>query len=201
MTITGGRFEGTIAGVGTTSGTRFVLGAWDETPFGPITDVMIERTDGHRVLIAPTTAVGTFISETYGFDEVRVETLAIQRSSTRWRVTAGTLRMEIVPARRTALGWLLVAVPRPIARSRVWCLLINPFARLVRPGVRTIGTAGNGREERYCALDEHRLSSARIEWDGVNQGALAPIDPPVRFGFGSTPRHPSLVRVTTYIAG
>ncbi|MEO9138991.1 MAG: hypothetical protein ABI345_07980, partial [Jatrophihabitans sp.] len=116
MTITAGRFDGTIAGVGTTSGTRFVLGAWDETPFGSITDVMIERPDGRRVLIAPTTEVGTFISETYGFDEVRVETLAIQRSSTRWRVTAGTLRVEIVPARRTALGWLLVAVPRPIAR-------------------------------------------------------------------------------------
>jgi hypothetical protein len=35
----------------------------------------------------------------------------------------------------------------------------------------------------------------------VDQGGLAPVDPPVRFGFGSTPRTPALVRVVTLITG
>lgn len=199
MSVTGGRFDGAIAGIGTSSGNRFVLGVWDSTPFGPIVDVMIEGRDGRRVLIAPTAQVGRFIGETYGFDEVRVALVTLERAAHRWQVTASTLRLEIVPGRRTAIGWLLAGVPRPIARSRTWCRLINPVARLLRPGVRTIGTAGHGREERYCALDEHRLTDARVEWDGVDQGALAQVDPAVRFGFGSTPRRPSVVRVTTFV--
>ena len=31
------------------------------------------------------------------------------------------------------------------------------------------------------------------------QGNLAAVDPPVRFGFGSTPRFPALARVTTTV--
>jgi hypothetical protein len=38
-----------------------------------------------------------------------------------------------------------------------------------------------------------------VTWDGEDQGGLAPVDPPVRFGFGSTPRTPSLVRVVTLV--
>jgi hypothetical protein len=33
----------------------------------------------------------------------------------------------------------------------------------------------------------------------MSLGALADVDPPVRFGFGSTPRFPALVRVTTTV--
>jgi hypothetical protein len=33
---------------------------------------MIERADGHRVLLAPTRAVGEFVAATYRFDEVRI---------------------------------------------------------------------------------------------------------------------------------
>ena len=47
------RFDGAIAGVGTASGTRLVLGMWPVSPFGPIVDVMIEEPAGHRVLVAP----------------------------------------------------------------------------------------------------------------------------------------------------
>jgi hypothetical protein len=48
-------FDGWIAGLGTTSGTRIVLGHWPRSPFGPISDVMLERGDGHRLLVAPVT--------------------------------------------------------------------------------------------------------------------------------------------------
>jgi hypothetical protein len=35
--------------------------------------------------------------------------------------------------------------------------------------------------------------------DGVDLGTLTDVEPPVRFGFGSTPRHPSLARITTTV--
>src|SRR5699024_6852506 len=44
------RFVGEIAGVGTTSGTRVVVGRWEDSPFGPFGDAMVETADGHRVL-------------------------------------------------------------------------------------------------------------------------------------------------------
>ncbi len=67
------RFDGAIAGLGTASGTRLVVGMWPVSPFGPIADLMIERPDGHRLLIAPEQPVADFIAATYRFDEVRVE--------------------------------------------------------------------------------------------------------------------------------
>jgi hypothetical protein len=47
----------------------------------------------------------------------------------------------------------------------------------------------------------HRIKSVSARFDGVDLGELRPVDPPVRFGFASTPQEPSLVRVLTRIAG
>ena len=44
------RFDGWILGLGTTSGTRLVVGHWPRSPLGAVSDVMVERPDGHRVL-------------------------------------------------------------------------------------------------------------------------------------------------------
>ena len=50
----GHRFHGAIAGVGSTSGVRIVVGRWDESPLGTFADVMLAEPDGTRVLLAPT---------------------------------------------------------------------------------------------------------------------------------------------------
>ena len=47
------RFDGAVAGIGTASGARLVVGMWPRSPDGSVTDVMIERADGHRILLAP----------------------------------------------------------------------------------------------------------------------------------------------------
>ena len=94
---------------------------------------------------------------------------------------------------------MLRAVPRPLATAPAWIGAVDVVARRVLPGVRTRGSAGQDRREYYGALDQHALTGARITWQGVDQGGLAPVDPPVRFGFGSTPRTPSLVRVVTLV--
>ena len=72
------RFTGAIAGVGSTSGVRFVVGRWTESPLGSFADVMVEDATGHRVLIAPRQQVADFVASTYSFDEVRVEPVSVE---------------------------------------------------------------------------------------------------------------------------
>lgn len=194
------RFDGTIAGLGTEAGVRLVIGMWRSSPFGPIADVMVELADGHRILVAPSAEVAAFIAGTYRFDEVRVEPVTLRVDGEVHRLRTATLSVDLVTGTRTPLGRLLALVPDRVARSRFWCRLIDPVARLVRHGVRTTGTAGGGRQEWYCATGERRLVSAAATLDGVHLGALRPVVPAVRFGFASTPPRPAAVDVTTWIA-
>ncbi|GAA2982830.1 hypothetical protein GCM10010519_16760 [Streptomyces lactacystinicus] len=192
------RFDGWIAGIGTASGTRVVVGHWAASPFGPFSDVMVEHADGTRILLAPTEGTAEFIADTYAFDRVRVVPVAVQRGATRWRVTAGPLDLRFTTGRRGVLGLALRAVPGPIAARPGWTALTDPLARLLL-GVRTRGTAGRGRREWYGVRDLHAVTAVTAVLDGRRLGPLAPVAP-VRFGFGSTPRRPSLVRVTTTVA-
>ncbi|WP_421118248.1 hypothetical protein ACE2AJ_12625 [Aquihabitans daechungensis] len=175
------------------------MGRWPASPFGSFADVMHEAPDGVRTLIAPTQEVADFVAETYVFDAVRIATVTTERSPGRLHVDAGGLVADVDVGPRAAVGWLLRAVPGPIARSRAWCTVIDPIARVVLRGVRTRGTAGNGRREWYGATDQHRIAGVTASIAGEDLGALADVWPPVRFGFSSTPRRPSLVRVTTTI--
>lgn len=202
------RFVGTIAGLGTAEGTRVVLGHWRRSPFGrgrggAFTDVMVERADGHRVLLAPTAQVGDYVSGVYLFDEVRVVDVRVATPPVRpgavWRVEAGPLALTLTVGRRTALGALLRCVPGPLATAPLFSELVDPVARRVLPGVSTTGSAAGGRREWYGARDVRAVTDARVRWDGADLGPLADVDPPVRFGFGSTPRSPSLTRVVSTV--
>lgn len=195
------RFDGFIAGLGTVSGLRAVVGHWPRSPFGGFTDVMVEGADGHRVLIAPDLRVAEFVAGTYVFDEVRIEPVAARVDGTRWSVEAASLTAAFAVGGRPLLGALLRAVPRPLATHPRWIGAVDAVARRVLPGVRTRGSAARGREEYYGALDLHRITGASVRFDGADAGTLAPVDPPVRFGFGSTPRAPSLTRVVTLVRG
>jgi hypothetical protein len=191
-------FDGWIAGIGTTSGVRLVLGHWPSSPFGPVSDVMIEHPDGHRRLLAPTAELGRFIAETYSFHDVTVVPVDVTRAGPQWSVTAGPLTLSFTTGARRALGVLLRSVPRPLSQRLPWVRAISTPARLLQ-GVRTYGTAGNNRREWYAAHDLHPVRDAAATLDGDDLGPLTAIDPPVRFGFTSTPRTPSLTRVTTTI--
>ena len=193
------RFDGWIAGLGTATGLRAVVGIWPRSPLGAFADVMVERPDGHRLLLAPSPAVADFVAGTYRFDEVRVGPVHARTDGVRWEVDAEPLALGFTVGRRAPLGMLLAAVPRPLATAPRWISVIDVIARYVLPGVRTRGSAGGGREEFYGALDLHHVTAATVDWEGVDQGALAPVSPPVRFGFGSTPQAPSLTRVTTVV--
>ncbi|MEV4339891.1 hypothetical protein [Streptomyces sp. NPDC049590] len=193
------RFEGWIAGLGTASGTRIVLGHWQRSPFGPFSDVMLEHPDGERLLLAPTRQAADFIAGTYVFDTVRVVPVRVGVADGTWTVTAGPLRLRFVTGRRRPLGLLLRAVPGAFARRPAWSALTDRPARLLMPGVRTRGSAGAGRREWYGARDLRAVRAVTASLDGVDLGAQAPVEPPVRFGFGSVPRRPSLTRITTTV--
>lgn len=193
------RFDGEICGFGTASGHRMVVGWWPASPFGAFADVMQEAPDGTRVLRAPSAEVATYVQETYRFDRVDVVPVAVDRRPDRLVVDAGSLHAEVAIGRRSALGQLLRAVPGRVAAAPWWCSLQDPIARVVLRGVRTRGTAGNDRREWYGARDQHRVEAVRATLDGEDLGPLADVWPPVRFGFSSTPKTPSIVRVTTTI--
>jgi hypothetical protein len=193
------RFEGWIAGVGTAAGLRAVVGHWPVSPFGSFTDVMVERPDGRRILLAPDEQVRDFVASTYTFDEVRLGPVTHAVGIGEHHVTTTELDLTLRMGGRPPLGWLLHAVPARLATAPSWITAIDVVARRVLPGVRTVGSAGGGRREYYGARDLHRVVDADVRWEGEDQGALMPVSPPVRFGFGSTPTTPSLVRITTLV--
>jgi hypothetical protein len=193
------RFDGWILGVGTASGTRVVVGHWPRSPLGPVSDVMVQRPDGHRVLLAPTPEVAEFVGATYTFDQVRLVPVTVGRpDGATWTVDAGPLQLRLTTGGRPLLGRLLHAVPTRLARTPAWVGLLDLPARL-STGLRTTGTAGNGRTEWYGVQDLHRVVQVDARWDGEPLGPLAPVRPPVTFGFGSVPPEPGVVRVTTSV--
>ncbi len=193
------RFDGRIAGLGTTSGLRAVVGHWSDGPWGSFADVMVETVEGHRVLLAPDDRVAEFVAATYSFDETRIEPVTVTETGDRWQVGTPSLSLVFTLGSRTPLGRLLRTVPPTVATSPAWCAVTDPVARVLMRGVRTRGSAGHGRREWYGATDVRRIIGATGSWEGADLGQLAPVDPPCRFGFSSTPRRPSVTRVVTTV--
>ena len=192
-------FDGHIAGIGTASGLRAVVGIWQDSPFGSFADVMVQQPSGHRLLLAPDPEVAGFIAATYSFDEVQVVDVRASLAGQALTVDAGALAIRAVTGARTVLGTALRAVPRRLAVHPRWLAAVNPFAALAAPGARTYGTADSGRTEFYGVTDLHHVASAVVRWEGADGGALAPIRPAVTFGFSSVPPRPSVARVRTTV--
>lgn len=197
--MTRNQFRGRIAGVGTESGLRAVVGHWPSSPLGAFSDVMLETAAGRRVLLAPDDAVADFVAGTYSFDEVRTEPVAVTVAGGRWLVRSPSLSLDLTVGGRTWWGQLLRVVPAGLAETPAWCTLTDPVARLVLRGVRTRGVAREGRREWYGATDAHAVRSLSGSFEGSDVGGLRPVDPPCRFGFSSTPRRPSVTTVVTTV--
>lgn len=193
-------FTGHIAGLGTSTGVRLVVGVWDESPFGRFADVMVEDASGHRTLLVARRAVADFVASAYAFDEVRIEPVSVERGE-EWSVHTRSLQLRFTPGQRLWIAPFLGLVPSPVRRSATWAKVCNPVAGRLMPGVRTYGSAGNGSSEWYAASDVRRLVDARATWEGEELGELGPVDPPVRFGFGSAPARPTLTSLTSYVRG
>lgn len=185
--------------MGTASGTRLVIGRWDTSPFGAFTDVMMEDAAGRRTLLAPRQEIADYVGATYTFDDVVLSPITSTLTPHRLVVDAGDLQVLAEVGAVTLLGRLLGLVPSRLATHPRWLALINPVASLLVKGVATAGSAGHGRTEYYGVTSARAVSGATATWQGRDLGALAPVSPPVRFGFSSAPPRPQLVSVTTTI--
>ena len=199
MTSRRDRFTGRIAGVGTTSGVRVVVGRWDRSPWGGFTDVMLAQPDGLRVLLAPSGQVAEFVAATYTFDRVELGPVAVTDDGSAWQVTAPGLVLRLATGPRRLIGRLLGVVPRRVSTAPAWTAVTDPVARVAMRGVRTRGTAGNGRREYYGATDLHAVDAVEGTWRGSPLGTLTTVEPDPRFGFGSTPRRPSVTSLVTTV--
>lgn len=192
-------FTGHIAGAGSASGLRIVVGAWDESPFGAFADVMLQTADDERVLLAPDDTIADFVATTYQFDRVEVGDVSAAVESDALTVSTESFDARIGVGGPAPVDWLLRALPRRLATAPRWLKATDPVAAKVVPGVHTYGTAGNGRVEYYGARRSRRITTLDGHYRGVPFGALAPLRPPVSFGFSSTPASPQIVSVTTTI--
>lgn len=192
-------FAGWISGAGSTSGVRVVIGHWPVSPFGSFADAMVADANGHRTLLAPTSDTAQYVSDTYVFDDVVETPIDFVAEPNRWRFESDPLSVRIEVGGRVALGLLLRPLPRRLAAAPALTVLTDPVARIVLRGVRTRGTAGDGRREFYGAHDVRQITALSGTWRGQDLGDLAPVDPPPDFGFSSTPRRPSVTEVTTTI--
>jgi hypothetical protein len=204
------RFYGFIAGLGTTSGTRIVVGRWTTTPYGPFSDVMVEKPTGQRVLLAPSVRIAHLISQTYEFDEVRVTPVTVlvdgaddagsaAGPGTTWTVSSAGLRLKLTTGGRMPVGRLLGSVPVALASRTQWAGAVDPVASALMRGVHTRGTGRSGLRAWYSPVDLHRIETASGTLAGESLGSLAPVDPPTRFGFSSTPRTPSVTKVVSTV--
>ena len=152
---------------------------------------MVEDAAGHRVLLAPDERVRDFVAATYTFDEHVIEPgRGRGHDANGWQVTTPSLSLRLGVGGPTPLGAALALVPTRAGGDGP-CLVRGPSTRspacLLR-GVRTRGT-GRGRAERawYGATSVVAVTDLAGTWRGADLGRLAPVDPPCRFGFSSTP--------------
>lgn len=180
--------RGHIGAAGFASGDRIVAGVWASGPLGPMVDVMWARPDGERVLLAPSDAVADFITSAYRFERVEIVDVRGRGEDARLDVEAGSLSVHLVAGR---------GVPLPPARLRPpWFTryVEGPIAR-VAMGVRTYGVTPTGAREWYRADRWSPVVSGTAMLDGVDLGAIGPVDPPCRFNFSEPPRRPSITAV------
>jgi hypothetical protein len=195
------RFDGWIAGVRTASGVRIVLGRWPRSPLGPFSDVMVERADGHRVLLAPSDEVAGYVSATYRFDEVRITPVEVAVAGARWLVAAGPLALRFDLGRGPPLSASSPALFR--ARSRRRSPGSAPPAS--SPGSRSpacgrtapqTAAAGSSTARSTCAAS----SPPTCAGTGSTRGLWHPWTGPARaLRVRIDPADPALVRMVTLV--
>lgn len=192
-------FTGRIAGFGTTTGVRMVVGTWAESPFGAFTDVMVQTAEDERVLLAPDARIADFVSDTYRFDRIEVGPVGAESGAGRLDVSAPGLELTVSIGRPAPIDRLLRLVPEALAVAPWWLRFIDPIAARIVPGVHTAGSAGNNRREFYGVRRSRLIAGVAGCFCGRDLGGVAPLLPPVAFGFSSAPPTPQIVEVTTTI--
>lgn len=121
------RFSGWIAALGTDRGHRLVVGHWPSSPYGVVTEVLAQEPPA-TAPCTPHPQLAAFLGAAYRFDDVEVVPCSARRAGRCWTVQAGPLQLSFSIGRRTLLGWLLRAVPAPLAEPGGRDCWISPRA-------------------------------------------------------------------------
>jgi hypothetical protein len=206
MSRTIDRFAGAIAAAGFAGGHQTVVGLWRSSPLGPFVDVMWIHPDGHRVLLAPTSAVRDYVTEVYDFDETRIVPVHGGWDGHRVELQAGPLDLRLRPLPRDWRSWVFAVRPRRLRRSPAWITiedrLVAPLAGPLLgggPGVRLAGVTPGGRREWFGVDDYRPLSDGALRVGGRDAGAMVPLRPGLGVGLSDFPSRPALVNLTTLI--
>ncbi len=192
-------FTGHIAGFGTAAGVRLVIGVWPMSPFGSFADGMVQTARDERILLAPDKRIADFVASTYQFDRVELGPVDAALTADRLAVTAPGLDVEVTIGGPAPIDRLLRLVPGRLATAPWWLRAIDPVAARIVAGVHTAGSAGNGRREYYGVRRSRCIAAVAGSFAGRDLGCVAPLLPPVGFGFSSAPPAPQIVAVTTTI--
>lgn len=184
----GYELSGTIASAGFSSGHRFVVGHWDESPIGPLDDLMWARPDGVRTLLVPGPEAADLITAVYLFDRVEIVPVNCLLDGALLVATAGGLRV-------TMLGGRPWPIPLSRLRSRAAGRRVERLVARGLLGVRTWGVSPTGVLEWYRADEYRRVVAAEASLEGRDLGRARRFHEPARFGFSEPPRHPSMVGV------
>ena len=200
------RFVGCIAGAAFASGDAVVVGSWRASPFGQFVDVMWVRPDGHRLLLAPTAAVGAYVSALYAFDEVVVVAVRGGWDGYAVAVESGPLRVRMLVGKRDFRSGLFALRPRALRESPAWITLEDRLARPVvgrliggAQGVRAAGIAPGGQREFYGIADYRGVAAATLTVGGRDAGGLRDLPADLGIGLSSFPTAPAVVHVTTLV--
>ena len=181
--------RGSITSVGFSSGHRFVIGHWPESPIGPFADVMWRDPDDTKTLIAPA-AAADYITGIYPFEN-RVSSpvtvtdtvggrdggIDVESDRLTLSLSIGRLPIPFPPRPR----WFTATVERAIGRALL--------------GVNTHGVSPTGIEEWYRTRSVRRVVGGHASLDGADLGAAGTLDRPMAVGFSEPPRRPTHVRL------
>jgi hypothetical protein len=180
--------SGLIASAAFMSGHRFVVGLWDDSPLGPMNDVMWASPTGERVLLVARAEVGDFISAVYRFDRVEEVALECRWDGAALGVQGGDLALAMTAGR----GW---KIPLGRLRSRPAFRSVEALVARRLLGVRTLGTSPTGVFEWYRGDRFQRVLDAQASLAGGDLGSPSRFFRPAGFGFSEPPRRPSVVGV------
>ena len=183
-------FEGRISSSGFSSGDRIVIGDWHQSPLGEFTNLMWARPDGTRILLAPSQEHADYVSALYMFEEVRIETIMVQREERTVRVKAGELDVMMEWGR----GWSI-----PLPRPRWFIATIEQFFANLIFGTKTHGKTCNGLREWYCVRGIATIQQASAVYASENFGESCDFNTTACFGFSEPPTKPSSVKVRSMI--
>ncbi len=183
-------FVGRITSTGFSSGDRFVIGDWWETPLGSFTNVMWAKPDGTRVLLSPSKDHAQYVSDLYNFETVQITEIDVERGRRRVSVKGGGLSIGI--------SWG-VPFPLPFWRPLWFVASFEAFFGRILFGTRTHGRTKNNRREWYSVRSISRVLMAEASFEGRLLGESEKFSTNACFGFSEPPSMPTSVTLKSYI--